>query len=156
MPHAWVAYPQALPPANYKWSKYVWGEMLFNSRYVQKSTRFQGHLQKKCVFSWLLLLPSWILRNAALHQVSSMSISSFDKFQKFPRPAQPKLDSCLKRVLMIRNILKVVLLPQMKFKGMYKDADPVYCMQRCWNSWRIMANGYAMDGVESNFVVTSA
>ena len=49
-----------------------------------------------------------------------MSISSFDKFQKFPRPAQPKLDSCLKRVLMIRNILKVVLLVQMKFKGMYK------------------------------------
>ena len=45
-----------------------------------------------------------------------MSISSFDKFQKFPRPAQPKLDSCLKRVLMIRNILKVVLLAQMKLR----------------------------------------
>ena len=85
-----------------------------------------------------------------------MSISSFDKFQKFPRPAQPKLDSCLKRVLMIRNILKIVLLAQMKFKGMYKDADPVYCMQRCLNSCRMMANGYAMGGVESNFVVTSA
>ena len=122
----------------------------------RKALDFKAIFRKKCVFSWLLLLPSWILRNAALHQVSSMSISSFDKFQKFPRPAQPKLDSCLKRVLMIRNILKVVLLAQMKFKGMYKDADPVYCMQRCWNSWRIMANGYAMDGVESNFVVTSA